>query len=124
MTRPKKIDGTKRVLRVDIRLTKLEQDRLFQKATERGLTISDFIRLAVLDSKPVLKQTDSSREMFIKGREELRKIGVNINQIAKQINTDRKAGQTPAIPAEAITGALYGVQTLSDHLLKILSGGH
>lgn len=90
----------------------------------RGLTVSDFIRLAVLDSKPVLKQVDSSRIAFIKGHEELRKIGVNINQIAKQINMDRKSGQIPAIPADVITGALYGIQTLSDHLLKILSGGH
>lgn len=124
MARPKTKQETKRSLRVDIRLTKDEQSRLFQQATMRGLTVSDFIRLAVLDSKPVLKQVDSSRIAFIKGHEELRKIGVNINQIAKQINMDRKSGQIPAIPADVITGALYGIQTLSDHLLKILSGGH
>lgn len=113
----------KRSLRVDIRLTPDEQARLFLQAKERGLSVSDLIRLAVLDSKPVLKQTDSSRAAFIKGQEELRKIGININQIAKQINTDHKAGRIPAISPDVITGALYGVQTLSDHLLKLLSGG-
>jgi len=124
MTRPKKIDGTRRTLRVDIRLNSLEQHRLFQQATSRGLSVSDYIRLTVLDSKPLLNQTDPGRASLIKGLGELGKIGSNINQIAKQINTDHKAGRIPAIPADVITGALYGVQTLSDHLLKILSAGH
>jgi len=123
VARPEKKLETKRNLRFDLRLTSEEQKRLFQAAAARGLTVSDYIRLTVLESKPVLKQADSRRDALIKGLGELGKVGSNINQIARHMNTNRKAGQIPSVSPDIISGALYGVQTLSNHLLKLLSGG-
>jgi hypothetical protein len=76
--------------RVRVRLTKLEKRLLTQRSKREGyLTLSDFCR-AKLIKKREIRKTEASRE-FIQVTQkldyELNKIGVNLNQVAKRLNT-------------------------------------
>jgi len=122
MARPTKPTGTKRILRVDIRLTPDEQMHLFAKATEQGLTVSDLVRWTIINTKPLMKRADPDRAALIRALGELGKVGSNVNQIAHELHRERIAGNGRAVPDNAITSALAGVQNLSDSLLKLLTG--
>lgn len=92
-------------------------------AEEAGLSLSDFIRREALGSKPRLQQANPDRAIFIKSLAELGKIGSNVNQLAKAINTDLAKGLKASIPGDAITAAMLNVQSLSAYLINILTNG-
>lgn len=69
-----------RTTNVHIRLTQDEKDTLVEKAKKAELRLSTYIRRAALNQKYILKAD-------VKTAFELKKIGVNLNQIAKYLNT-------------------------------------
>ena len=69
----------KRTARLELRLTFEEKEKLSKMAQERGKTIAQIIRELVINDKLVTK-TDIQTVI------ELKRIGNNTNQIAKQIN--------------------------------------
>lgn len=69
----------KRTARLELRLTFEEKEKLSKMAQERGKTIAQIIRELVINDKLVTK-TDVQTVI------ELKRIGNNINLIAKQIN--------------------------------------
>jgi hypothetical protein len=124
MGRFKKAAEVRRGIRLHIRLTAEEHTRLNEQAAERGLTVSDLIRTTALNTKPRLRKADPERAALIKGLGELGKIGSNVNQIAHELHRDRIAGKGPRVPDGLIEAALYAIRNLSNHLIKLLSGGH
>lgn len=68
-----------RTANVLIRFTQDEKDILVKRAKKAELTLSSYIRRAALNQKYISKAD-------IKTAFELRKIGVNLNQIAKHLN--------------------------------------
>ncbi len=121
MARPKKPVDQVRNRRVEVRLTSQEERTLQGQAAERGLTISDLLRMAALGLKPRLQKATPYRAALIRGLAELGKIGSNVNQIARALNRSPQAGQR--IPGDIIANALHGLHTLSTHLIRILSDG-
>lgn len=69
-----------RDISIKIRLTEAEKEQLLQRSKEEGKSLSSFIRESALKGRSMSK-TDV--QMIY----ELRKIGANINQLAKHINT-------------------------------------
>lgn len=65
---------------IKIRLTEDEKERVVKRSKEEGITLSSFMRKSVLCEKFVSK-TDV-QTVF-----ELKKIGNNLNQLAKHINS-------------------------------------
>jgi len=124
MARPVKSIEEKRTLRFDIRLTPAEQSRLSGRAAADGLSMSDYIRVTVLNSKPVANRIDPKRAPIIQGLGQLGKIGSNLNQIAHELNLERIAGRGGQVSAGRIRTALDDLKTISDHLLNILGRGH
>lgn len=108
---------------LDVRLTADEETALRDRAKERGLTLSDFVRQAALAVKPRRVQATPERAAMIRGLAELGKIGGNVNQIARALNQQQTSGFKMHIKPEVIENALYGVQALSANLLKVLSNG-
>lgn len=123
MPRPQKNHSDRRTRRVEIRLTSAEEKSLAAHASDDGLTVSDFIRKAALGSKPRIQQANPERAVLIRLLAELGKVGSNVNQIAKALNTDLAKGQKATVPGEVIASALQVVQTLSAHLIKTLTHG-
>lgn len=73
---------------ITLRVSDDEKERLRQRASEKGLTLSDYVRtLLKLKSKSKRKKATCDLKVVAY---ELNKIGVNINQIARYVNINRE----------------------------------
>ena len=89
MPRPKKQAEQKRSHVVSFRLDDTEHEYLTQNAKRAALDISDYARLSVLQDKIIVHKTTTPDMETV---DQLRRIGVNFNQIARAFNS---TGQTP-----------------------------
>jgi hypothetical protein len=124
MPRPKKTISERRTKRVEVRLTEAEEKALATLASDGGLSISDLIRKVALGSRPMARKASPERAAFIRGLAELGKVGSNVNQIAKVMNSDLAAHQRVSVSGDLIMATLYAIQTLSKNLIKHLTDGH
>ncbi len=67
-----------------IRCSKEDKDIIKAKAFEAGLSLSEYVRRQSLDGKIIIRR--SSQTLSFEMIHELKKIGNNINQIAKNMN--------------------------------------
>lgn len=124
MARPPKTATQKRCIMFRIRLTAAEKSHLETLASEAGVTASDFIRMVVLTQTPTRRKPAPDRALLLSLLAEANKLGSNVNQIARALNTANQSGQCNTIPKRDIDDALAEVQLLSGHLLTILKDGH
>ena len=89
--RPKTNETDKLSERVRLRFTSLEKQRLMKRTKQEGyLTLSAFCRAKILKHREVTKIevspqfADATRKLDY----ELNKIGVNLNQVSKRLNTN------------------------------------
>jgi len=83
MGRPRVEDQNKRVVQVNIRLTEEEHKTVTQYAQASGLSPANWMRRKVFTGKfPPVKLSPLEASMY----NELRSIGVNLNQIARKVN--------------------------------------
>jgi hypothetical protein len=83
MGRPRVGDQDKRVVQVNIRLTEEEHKKVVQYSQASGLSPANWMRRKVFTGKfPPVKLSPVEASMY----NELRSIGVNLNQIAHKIN--------------------------------------
>lgn len=119
MPRPtKSIDLQKRIL-VQFRVRNEEKTKLDANAKLAGLTVTDFIKQKTIDIEPKRKKANPEREILIKGLADLGRIGGNINQIAKVLNTN--SGQN--ITVMHVSEALLEIKKLSNLIIEQLSHG-
>ncbi len=88
--RPKTKDTDKLSERVRLRFTKLEKQFLVKRSKQEGyLTLSAFCRAKILKHRDIVKIEVSTEfeEATRKLDYELNKIGVNLNQVSKRLNT-------------------------------------
>jgi hypothetical protein len=121
MARPNKDDTTKRRIMLRLRITESEKKALQTASENAGLSISDFIRSKTIGSAPVHRKATPERAALIKGLAGLGKIGSNINQMAKVMN--RLQNEAMPLPNTIIEEALLQIESLSNHLTKILLHG-
>lgn len=69
-----------RLARVEVRFSESEKKHLSDKADQLGMNISTYIRQAVLKDH-IISKTDLQTAF------ELKKIGTNLNQLAKHVNS-------------------------------------
>lgn len=88
--RPKTTETDKLDDGIRIRLTQLEKKLLLQRSKKEGyLTLSDFCR-AKLVHKREIRKIEATTEFILATKKldfELNKIGVNLNQVSKRLNT-------------------------------------
>ena len=115
MARPKKDPTHCRTEQVNIRLSPTELSRLQEKADTAQTTLTAFVRAAAT-SKPVRAMPSSSEDFEL--RAELRRIGVNLNQIAKSLNARQEAMPSSLVRSceqlEAIFDRMLGHDRQSD----------
>jgi len=83
MARPKIDPMERRTEQVNLRLSPVELARLNAKAEAAQTNVTAFVRAAAM-GKSVTVRNQSSTDF--ETRQELRRIGVNLNQIAKALN--------------------------------------
>lgn len=124
MARPKKSENEQKRCIVQFRTTPEEKLQFEKLAQDSGVTLSDLIKQQILSKPPKHKKATPDRAALIRGLAELGKIGSNVNQIAKEINRQRKEGISPTVPAYVIETALHGISMLTNNLRKELEDGH
>jgi hypothetical protein len=83
MSRPKINEQDKRVVQVNIRLTADENTKVAGFATASGLSPANWIRQKVFTGKnPPVRMSPLDTSIY----QELKKIGVNLNQAAHKLN--------------------------------------
>ncbi|GAB4023355.1 hypothetical protein GCM10028808_73560 [Spirosoma migulaei] len=122
MARPSKDDADKREFTIRVRVTASEKLRIWQMAAENGYTPSDFMRLRTMAAtQPLRHKPTPDRELLLNVMAELGKIGSNVNQIARSLNSRDETGQLVGINAYEINQAMQGLDSLTAQVLKLLS---
>ncbi len=67
-----------------VRMTDQEKEEVARAAKSRGITMSDFVRACVIKPPEVSRQEFNEIKKMV--NYEVRKLGVNVNQIAKKYN--------------------------------------
>lgn len=102
MSRPRKNDDEKRSERLPgLRLTIAERIELERKAEAAGVTVMEFQRAAIAGVKIAPAGPAPSGRLLV----ELNRVGVNLNQIARQLNRGRDVGDD----ARHVLARLYQV---------------
>lgn len=122
MARPQKDDADKREFTIRVRVTASEKLRIWQMAAESGYTPSDFMRLRTMAAtQPLRYKPTPDRELLLNVMAELGKIGSNVNQIARHLNSRDETGQLTGIDTDEINQAMQGLDALTTQVLKLLS---
>lgn len=87
MARPSKTTEEIKSIRFTIHLNQKQSERILKKAEINGLSISAYFRESALSSDDT-RLPRIRRETIL----EIRKIGINVNQIARHINEVQKMG--------------------------------
>ena len=84
MGRPRINDSEKRLIQVNIRLTTDENYKVNEFASACGLSPANWIRAKVFTGKlPAVKMSPIDASVYV----ELKRIGVNLNQVTHKINS-------------------------------------
>ncbi len=108
-SKTKRSDGVARIITHPVRFAADEYEQLKKKAYEARVSIGEFIRRAALRRRVV--EPPPPPQLNWKLYEELQAIGVNLNQIAKAVNTAVKAGQDINIDVEQLQNLVESLYT-------------
>lgn len=123
--RPETPEGKKLGEGIRIRLTRIEKELLAERCRKEGYrTISDFGRAKLLRKREIRRIEASQEFADLMGKMdfELNKIGINLNQIAKKLNTylgyqlDREDKQTLNSSYELLKKCFMLLQKYMDHI--------
>lgn len=108
MARPQKAPQDRRSEQINIGLSPYELARVKCKADEANTTVTAFVRASALNKRLTVQQSDAPDFMT---RHELRRIGVNLNQIAHALNAGLPHDQS------ALSAAITKLDDLFDKWL-------
>jgi len=94
---------------ISFRLSEDEKEKVKQMAKDFGLSVSDYLRLQILNSPQLRRKKIQCRE-YEQLLREINKIGVNLNQIARYCNYKR----------DIDIAVLEALSRIEDELLKIV----
>ncbi|MBD2699477.1 MobC family plasmid mobilization relaxosome protein [Spirosoma sp. BT702] len=122
MARPQKDGADKRDFTIRVRVTSAEKLSIWQMAADAGYTPSDFMRLRTMAAtQPLRRVPTPERELLLNVMAELGRIGNNVNQIARALNSRDETGQLAGIEPDDINQAMQGLDALTSQVLKLLS---
>ena len=107
--RPKKPPAESRTAQLHVLVTPAERSAVHRAATDAGLSVSAFVRRRAL-GQPIAARADAQ------ARAALRRVGVNLNQLARAANVAGTAG-TPAGVGPALAAKVEAV--LAEVLLAV-----
>lgn len=103
MPRPRKTPSDLRTQSLTCRLTEAERLQIEQAAYRAGLTASEYLRRHALTGRVVVRET---RTLDHAAFDQLRRIGVNLNQLARHTNATGALLPEVARAAEAVERVL------------------
>jgi hypothetical protein len=113
MARPKLDVNRKESQQITIYLTKAQKDSLQKEAESCALSLSTYLKKRIFSNKIVTSIPEVNRKAFT----ELSRIGVNLNQLARQLNSWEGSTGIP----DKLTGKTKQIDHLLAELLHIKS---
>ena len=111
MARPKKEKSYEKTNRVTVRFTDAEMKEIQEKSGKYHLSVSEYIRERVNRGKiDVHYGTDPEKDPRRKLAEEYHKIGINLNQIAKHLNSGGVASDQLLLDIEECVSGLHDLR--------------
>ena len=111
-----------RVHRLEIRLTQEEHDRLSETVEELKIDKSELVRKLLFKGENTLMVTSRDfRQATDKIGPELGKIGSNVNQFARYVNTLSKTNQVKPELIEDFNNLLLEYKLANDELISIFN---
>ncbi len=109
--------------RVTVRLKDAERFALLQAATARNTSPTNWLRsLAILHLSRRPQWNDAEVQALRDVFAELRRIGSNINQVARALNVAVSSGEYPAGQGEAALVAVEGVRRETRRVVAVMTG--
>lgn len=102
--------------RINVRLSAAERDALRRRAELAGVTVSEYVRRRALsdDDRTVVYVDESElKKLFV----QLRRVGSNLNQCARELNTHHN----PACVNDALLNAFDAVAKASEDVSGFIS---
>ncbi len=103
MARPIKNEGEKRDQRFNLRMTRIEIETMREEAAKAGLNPHEYARRRALGHRVVSTSFRRSDPALIN---ELNRIGVNLNQLARASNRGRELGEEVEVVIDQLQQAL------------------
>lgn len=100
-----------RNVKLTARVSEEEAQKIKENAIKAGITVSEFLRSSALNIKIKQKQCDELKMIVY----EINKIGNNLNQIARKINSDR---DIDIEALERLKNIEYALYLLLDNVVK------
>lgn len=106
--RPEKDPGEVRDIVAGIRLTVAEREQVRELALQANLTLSEFLRMRLLNKPVIVRQGGGGSGGGGDPRliHELNAIGVNLNQIARNLNAGRRGTHASVDQLDELMGRL------------------
>jgi len=116
MARPPKTSGTGQLLseRITCRFTPDELTGLVAKANKAGLSVSEYLRECIVGNRTEVIERSVVRALL----RELKAIGNNLNQVARQNHMDHQAGRFDNGSFSAQGESLRSIQSMLDEVIK------
>jgi hypothetical protein len=105
---------------IKFRVTDAEKTSIEQMAFAEHCDVTKLIKLRVWGTVPKRRKATSERSILIKELGDLGRIGANINQIAKALNS----GAGYNIPEGEISATLFAINQISNRILMALENGN
>lgn len=94
MARPKKSHEERLTEHVSFRVSSSDLVAAYEEAAQARMTLTDYARMRFLKGRVVLKKT---RQLDHATFDQLRRIGVNLNQLAHRANREKRMPSFPAL---------------------------
>lgn len=117
--RPRSPNGQRRDHAVTLRLAPGEWDALSAAASGKGLSVGAYVGMLAEDvrrERPVLS-AEAVGEL-VAARQQVRRVGTNVNQIAAAVNTD---GEVPANASAVLAAAAQAIVRLEQAADRVWS---
>jgi type II secretory pathway component PulF len=109
----------KRETEIKIRLTAKEREEIRELAREEGLTVSEYIRKRALQRQA---EEQAKLEMERQLVYQVRRIGINLNQMAKSLNILRKKGKLEDKDKKFLRSLEVKVETAFGEFKEVFKG--
>lgn len=109
--------GERRSSSIRIRLSPREREEVTSRSVRAGMTVSAYVRRRCLGPDTGIVGAVDVEELR-KTRLELKRAGVNLNQIARQLNAFGECGSTSSIVEASVRQVADAATAISDTISK------
>lgn len=111
-----------RVLRIDVRVTRHEYQRIKSRARKAGIGISAYMRSRALNDPKNVRTINVDTDELKKAYANLKRAGSNINQCARALNTYGQRGCSEERAAAAIQHVSAAADAVAAALVVVRNG--